>query len=431
MAGTLHVLHNNSTYELFIYFMLCAAFCLFGIVLGSEIDETTTASSASTQKGVLQNKKASGSSFAKPKENHQRLHPTIDELTLLHTSDDLYERYQCFIRLTEDSLQDVLGPCDITLWCLDHNPEYLIECLIPSTGSANASITRYTHRHHRPYRIKLDCPVIRHALSTKQPCMISSLQKVSELHHCPKDQLLSDACIPLYRDYGQPVIASIKRTRPYTALDKNENFYQACKLIRLFWEQLQIANQRQWQSEHDMNDNVLHEQAFIEHAQNYAAKAARQDELFCLVVITLQGFRSMFAGQSQQWRRLSSLISQSLHGCLDKAHQDFFLGKMADDVFAILLHRTDQFLAKALMDKVLEQVDREIGSSRELQTLDVHELTVKWTLADHQKYRQSITDMLDNIYGGLFPPGVDQPLHEYHIKMPSAQQEVEASCVLP
>lgn len=134
----------------------------------------------------------------------------------------------------------------------------------------------------------------------------------------------------------------------------------------------------------------------------------------------------MFAGQSQKWRLLSSLTAQTLNHCLQDAKQDFLLGKMADDVFAILLHRSDAFIAKAVMESVLTDLGRHMNNAPEIQTLDLTAIELQWTLADHQDYRHSISEMLDKIYGGLFPPDVDKPIYEHRIDIEKALSEAKA-----
>jgi GGDEF domain-containing protein len=407
-----------TSYESFLWLLLCGAVGLAGYSFG-----------VSTRKKVLpplREIEDLEKNRSLPEQNPWpplHLHGVIDELTLLHSSNDLYERYQCFIRLAEDGLQHALGSCCVTLWCLDHDQKHLVECVIPQSNQENTS-HRSANSVSSPYRISLDCQVIQRGLKTEQPTLANSPDKIEGLLSSNGPSLHCDACIPLYRDYGQPLVVAVQQNEPFASPGNIESFHRTAALIQLFWEQLQAANQRQWQSEHDETDKVLREEAFLEHAQKHATQAIGRDELFCLVVVTLRGFRSLFSGQSQKWRLLSNLTGQMLNRCLYGAKQNFLLGKMSNDVFAIYLHGSDIFIAKAIMENILVDLGQKINHAPEIQSLELTSIELQWSVADHQNYRRSIAEMLDDMYGGLFSPDPDKSVYEHRITIENSLNEV-------
>ena len=120
----IEIFHSQSSYASIMWILLCGAVGLAGYSLGNKpresIPEKTVASNDASNQPVVS---------APTHLPAQQLHNVIDELTLLHTSSDLYERYQCFIRLVEDGLRHALGPCCATLWCLDRDQKHLVERL--------------------------------------------------------------------------------------------------------------------------------------------------------------------------------------------------------------------------------------------------------------------------------------------------------------
>ena len=323
----------------------------------------------------------------------------LAELSAMQASEDLLERYHWFTGLIESCLRESLGECHVSLWCPDQGLTELIECVIRPTGEAvSPSMDR------EPCRVPLDSPAIRKALQTGRPYVAA--QTDAEAAKGGDDghgTLRCDACIALFRQYGMPLLINIERDRLYDSTASGTlEFEAAVNLIKMIWSQLQAVNQRQWVTEHEESSGVLRDEAFLTQSQTLAGKAHRQGELFSIVVITIRGFRSMFAGHSRQWRDISGVVARCVIESLREKGRPFLLGKMADDVFALLLSQADEFLAQAAMQAVMQSLDEKVPQDKRVDNIDTVALETQWALADQQHYTGDVQVMLDAIYRRLF-----------------------------
>jgi len=331
----------------------------------------------------------------------------IDELSTMQNSDDLLVRYQSFISIVESTLSHSLGPCNISLWCLDSGNNNLVECVIEPTKrpplSRLISSVENFRKKHVPCIVPLDCPVIQKSLEDR--CAYLACEPgISTTASGRKAgvSLVSDGCIPLYRNYGQPVIVNVESTCGIKRVDKREEFHAAVKLVELFWRHLQAVNQRQWEMEHDSHSGALRDKEFLAQAQAWAEDCRQSDELFSLVVFTLRGFRRIFTNDSQQWRILSGIVGRCLNSILSANKGNCLLGKMADDVFAIMLRRSDEFLAGSAMHKMAEQLREAMEKDPDAEMLEVMAVEFQWAMADYKQYQGNVEQLLNKIYRRLF-----------------------------
>ena len=349
----------------------------------------------------------------------------LDELCLMQGSHELLYRYQCFTRLVEKVLNHALGPCGISLWCPDLEHRNLVECVIKPAlkGDVGSSADLLELPETRPpCRLPLNVPEIIESLESGTAFL------ASEAHRRYPDKgrnntrsLICHACIPLYREYGQPLLINVEfgnkhQGRPGRQKNsEKEGFSTAVKLIRLFWNHLQATNQRQWSIEHDPDSGVLRNDVFMRQGQNMAQQCRERDELFSVVVITMRGFRSMFTQNAQQWSRLAGLFGRCLNKVLSGKSEDFLLARMADDVFAVLLPRTDEFLARSIMRAVTERLAVEMNRDQAVKALDVMGVDIQWTLADQKCFAGSFESMLEKMYRRLFTCGPNKQDQTYKI----------------
>jgi len=364
----------------------------------------------------------------KPK-NSLNLHDILDELSLMQSSNDLLERYQCFIRIAESSLTHALGQCGLTLWWPDDNNENLTECIIEPTRPAEGipSRTLLENVSVRPAcKIPLDSEVIDRSLSTQEPYLgLQGGTGQIMLGRSAESTLLCDACIPLPRNYGPPLLIIAERLGKTAGPCRREEFYASVELIRLFWKQLQATNQRQWLIEHDPTSRALRDEVFLQRGQTWAQRFKRRDELFTLVVITVRGFRSIFTGNSQQWRRLSAVVGRCLSKVLQEKSPKFLLGKMADDVFALMLPSKNNFLTDAVMHAIATNFGEEMTQDRAAEALEMVAIDIQWAIADHQSYQGNLEQLLNQIYRDLFSQTDHEHKHTHRIILSDPEREVD------
>lgn len=237
-----------------------------------------------------------------------------------------------------------------------------------------------------------------------------------------------DVWIPLFREYGRPVLIGAQRTGKGPRQIDRMTFDSVVELIKLFWVQLQATNQRQWLIEHDSSHGVLRDAAFLDQAQNLATRFTEHDELFSVVVISLGGFRRMFCGQSAKWRSLSGCFAESLAGVLQAKRKDYLLGKMADDVFALFLPRKDAFIGRVMMEQLVEDLEERMCGSGVAERLGVMAIDIQWSISDHRRYRGSIEGLLNEIYRGLFDPALRAQTHRSRIVPAKEPDALEQPC---
>jgi GGDEF domain-containing protein len=154
--------------------------------------------------------------------------------------------------------------------------------------------------------------------------------------------------------------------------------------------------------EHDSHSGALRDREFLAQAQVLADDCRQSDELFSLVVFTLRGFRHIFTNDSQQWRILSGIVGRCLNSVLSSHRDNCLLGKMADDVFAIMLRRSDEFLARSTMQKAADQLRVAMEKDRDVDMLEVMAVEFQWALADYKQYQGNVEQLLNKIYRRLF-----------------------------
>ena len=349
----------------------------------------------------------------------------LDELCLMQGSHELLYRYQCFTRLVEKVLNHALGPCGISLWCPDQEHRNLIECVIkpaPKGAVGSSADLLELPETRSPYRLPLNVPEIIESLESGTAFLASGdHRRYTHSERKNTRSLICHACIPLYREYGQPLLINVEfsnKSQGHPEQRKNsveDGFSIAVKLVKLFWNHLQATNQRQWSIEHDPDSGVLRSDVFMRQGQNLAQQCRERDELFSVVVITMRGFRSMFTQNAQQWSRLAGLFGRCLDKVLSGKGEDFLLARMADDVFAVLLPRTDEFLARSIMRAVTERLAVEMNRDQTVKTLDVMGVDIQWTLADQKYFAGSFEKMLEKMYRRLFTRGPNKQDQTYKI----------------
>jgi len=363
-------------------------------------------------------------------QNIGHLRDVLNDVIGIQESADLLERYQYFIKVTEETLKHAVGPCGISLWSPDRNQQSLTECVIrpnrPSGHHFEATLAQAAGSRP-PCSVRLDSPVMRQTLRTGRP-YLAPLDQSARPDYNPASSpaLRCDGCIALYRDYGQPILINIERTEPALNRPEPAAFHAAVELINLFWKQLQFTNQRQWAIEHEPDSRALRYEVFLNQAQDLADKAHHTDELFSLVLIAVQGFRSMFGDNSRQWRLLSGLFGQCLGNILTQNNEQFVLGKLADDIFALMLPRSDSFLAQAVMKALVARLGDEMSGSKAAENLDVIALDLRWIVADHRQYYGSMEQLLEKIYRRLFSREADKDQHLQRIVLGAAVAEAIA-----
>ncbi len=359
-----------------------------------------------------------------PHQESEYLQGVLSELSLMHSCDDVYQRYQCFIRIIEDGFYHILGPCCVTLWYPDPHSEYLVECQIKPSMNLGVFTDGFTvdkHIERNPYKMKLDSFVIQRSLEEKNPYLLSVTEPIPK--SAIKGSFECDACIPLYRNYGQPLLVCVRHTADKKIAGSQKSFEEISDLIKLFWEQLQISNQLQWIGQHDPDNKILRHNGFLEQAEDKAMRAIKQDQLFSVVVVMVYGFRGMFSGQSQRWRKITTLLTQALTECLAEKNQDALMGKMADDVFAIMLPRTDAFIANNLMQTLMKDVGENLNANAN-EVMGMMDLEIQWSLSDHRDFNGSMSEMLDDIYEKLFTDIRSGQNHPARIVLTSNVSEV-------
>lgn len=371
-------------------------------------------------------------SMRQTSDNTDYLRVVLDELARMQVADDLLQRYHCFVAMVESCLSHALGPCSVSLWCPDKKNEFLVECVISSDKASSESSQNTlsaTTIPRSPCLVPLKANEIKTALKTGRayladwlnPNMPATKPRIS-------DTLKTDACIPLYRDYGSPLLLNVQCDYDKAKVESSSavDFQSAVELVKLIWDQLQTANQRQWFIEHEPDSPVLRGDTFIQQSQSLADMAKRRDELFAIVVITIHGFRSTFAGHSRQWRDLTNIVGQSLSDSLKQGHRLFMLGKMADDVFALMLPNTDGFLARAVMKEIIGAIDKTLPQSHIAAALDMIAIEIRWAIADQSQYGKGVQDMLDEIYQQLFVHEDDGACQKHRVVLISDDCEVES-----
>lgn len=334
------------------------------------------------------------------------LHEMLLELSRMQSSNDLLERYEIFSALVELTLKRAVGDCEVSLWCPDREQEFLVECKLVSPVRKKNEFAAQDKRS--PGRLPLTSSLIKQCLLRRE-AILNDTPGDDEFswYTRPRSGLFCDGCIPLYRQYGQPLLLclALNRTASQThssGVVRQNNFQTAARLIRLFWNHLQLTNQRQWQIEHEPGSGVLRTQVFLEQGQNLLQACRRRDELFSVVVLTIRGFRRMFAGQSHQWQLLTDVLGRNLKDILRQHREDALLGKMADDVFAVMITRMDKFLVRSIMDKLVTQLDECLRQEDDLDGCDVFAFDVAWDMDDSKSCAGSLEDMLNTIYRRMF-----------------------------
>lgn len=361
---------------------------------------------------------------APPTPPTEMLRNMLDELTQMQKEDDLAARYQCFIRVIESALRHALGRCNVSLWVADGEHENLIECLIrPSQSIDTADDLHASVRKRRdPYILPIDSPNIRRSLETGQPFLIDASSAEGVIAgQSPDLQLRHSGCIPLYRQYGEPLLIVFEHMRGGVGKGRKKAFLGAVELIEMFWNHLQATNQRQWMVEHDPDTEAVRANTFLDAAQGWADRLQRDDELFTLVVVTVQGFRKMFAGTSQKWNHLYGSISRGINRILTQRDDQFLLGTMADDVLALLLPGKDAFLSRALMSGIVKTLAEQLKSETPEGLSGIMAISIKWRLVDHREYRGNVQVLLDETYSRLFGPEDNDGNHTCHIGLDAVE----------
>jgi len=338
----------------------------------------------------------------------------LEDLNLMQQSESLPERYHGFVRIVENCMENTLGPTRVSLWCPDGTYDNLQECVIAPLGEKSTQQTKPSGflPERTACQVRLDAVEIRQALKTGEAYYAGQDGHVK----APTGAMRCDACIPLYRKYGQPLLVCVQ-CLPGAVMNARKSdrleFKTAVELIKMVWNQLQAVNQRQWAVEHEETSGVLRDDVFLERAQVLAEKADAKEELFCVVVLTLHGFRTMFAGQSRLWKDLSALTAMAISQVLKENDKAFLFGRTADDVFVLLLPQTDEFLTRAIMKRIMTKIDEVIPQTPLVRDTDMLALELAWTLADQHQYQGDIQKMLDRIYRRLFSRSA-QSMKETH-----------------
>ncbi len=144
------------------------------------------------------------------------------------------------------------------------------------------------------------------------------------------------------------------------------------------------------------------------------------------MVISVRGFRSMFAGQSQQWQDLSGLIVRSLQKILTQNGMDYLLGKMADDTFALMLEHTDKFLARNIMTVVIDKLEKVTDDDPAFKKLDVMAVDLQWVIGGKELYRNNLVDLLNNLYSRIYSRTGQNESITRHIVLKRQNNEVAA-----
>jgi len=420
------------------WFLLIAAAGLIGFTLGAKYAAAVTKQNAKASRedaprpSVVAATELPPAAATKAAGENTFLHRILEELSLMQNSDDLLERYRGFVRVIESSMQQALGDCGVSLWCPDHGYENLVECVIhPSHSNSSRIHTKSwptASRWRRPCEVPLDSPVIRESLkSGRAYCAVTTDSENLMAGRAAEATLFCDACIPLYRSYGQPLLIQVERTGSRSPTCKPEEFHRTVKLIRFFWKQLQATNQRQWLVEHDEPTGALREETFLAQGQVWSDRFARRDELFSVVVITVRGFRSMFVGESARWRQLSGILGRSLRKILSEQFDKFLLGKMADDVFALMLPGIDRFLCESTMHRILKSLERELLHNQENNLPEIPVVEMQWTDADHKQYEGDLEQFLNDIYCRLFSRSETVEIFEHRIALNEITRQTEVS----
>ncbi len=347
------------------------------------------------------------------------LREVICELTALQQNDDLLERHQSFVHLVKQTLERVLGPCSVSLWCQDDNAAHLVECMI-LFNPANTAVPPV----HEPCRLPLDNPAHRLMLETGKPYLAFGPQAGADSMINPLEGSLPClAGLILERPYGRPVLINVDRLHDAERPINPRAFHLAVDLIRLIWSQLQAANQRQWARDHDPVSRALWDDVFVERAEQWACRAKQNDELFALAILALHGFRGMFAGQAHQWRQLSGAVSRILDQTLKQHGRAFILGRMADDVFALYLPHADNFITGTVTGRLSQALTADMPVEAHRQRWNMPGLELRWGYADSRDFHGSIMDMLNRQYRRMFTRSVNKQENVIHIDFQNDPQE--------
>lgn len=353
--------------------------------------------------------------------NMKMLEQMLEELAQMHKTEDLTQRYQCFTRLTESMLGRAVGPCSVSLWVPDSDHAQLIECVIRPNHSPDKVTGSLANRIklREPVVLPIDSVDIRRSLQNGEPFIVEcSAANGIIAAHSPNLQLRHDGCIPLYRQYGEPLLIIFEHTAGGIKPGRKTAFDAAVEMIQMFWNHLQGINQRQWMVEHDPSAEAVRADTFLNVAQAWADRLQHQDELFTVAVITIQGFRRIFAGTSQKWHTLYGIVSRSINRTVSTRNDEFLLGAMADDVLAIFLPRKDAFISRALMATIMKKITDQLQQEADPGLAGIIAIKIRWRLTDHRQYHGSIQEMLDEAYRKLFDIHAnDDQNHSCHIDL--------------
>ena len=429
----LAVLTDIPLHDLVMLAVLVIGGCVAGFVLGSRRPEAAGASAASAPSQSEQDLRdlhaASTERAIKVRAEHLR--GILDELNAMQSTDDILERYHCLIRVIETTLSHCMGMCNVSLWCPDADYKNLVECVIRSPKKAAwepDGSPSDTGCGRAPYVVPLDSAVIRRALNSAEPYLATDPGANSALLGSdPDGAVRCDACIPLYRCYGQPVIINVERSVPAGRCATGA-FQTVVELIRLFWKQLQIANQRQWAVEHDEPSGALRDRAFLLAGQSWADKAVARDELFSLAVIGIRGFHDLPLQHSYQRRQLSAIVGRRLRERLTQRSDNFLIGKIADEVYAVMIARTDRFLAEVVMDSIMKQLERQLHTDDAIEDLHLTAVDIQWICVDHTEYAGEFGELLDAASERLFGNAEGEPTQTLRISLVQQTAKVSAPC---
>ena len=350
------------------------------------------------------------------------LRTVLDELAEMQGSEDLLGRYRCFANIIEICLRESLGGCRISLWSPDQSGKSLVECMIrPSRGRADSAFSQEVFSR-RPCRVLLDSAGIKHALKSGEAYLADPGN--TGAYSFEGTTIKTHACIPLYREHGQPLLINVELLDGQQGQGGGLDFRTAVDLISLVWNQLQATNQRQWAVEHDELSGVLRDDAFLAQSQLAADSAMHEGKLFGMAVITIKGFRGMFAGHSRQWRDLTGLLARCINETLKQQERPFLLGRTADDVFALMLHNADDFLAEATLKHVMQNVDNQLPSSPLAGELNMDVLELRWAVTDQRSYKGKVQQQLDRLYDRLFSREVEGKCSSHKVRLQAETVEV-------
>ena len=130
----------------------------------------------------------------------------------------------------------------------------------------------------------------------------------------------------------------------------------------------------------------------------------------------------MFSGESAKWRSLSGCFAANWSSVFQAKREDYLLGKMADDVFALFLPRKDAFIGRVIMEQLVEDLEEKMCDTGVAEKLGVMAIDIQWSISDHSRWRGSIEELLNEIYRDLFDPALRAQTHRS--RLVSAKQPV-------